>query len=396
MIDGVAQEVGERLEQSLNDAPVGLHPVALDRQLDVLTEAFGHLPNHAREPAQERPDGRHAQGHHPLVRLADQAIDRAVLRRQGICELARLRAGPGHGDHRGQAGLGGYELVDQGGQSLHPPGIHVQGAASGLGRPLGGRARVIDGRRAELGDAHLVHDESVGRLDLDERRREGRVDEQVARKGIVGAVSWRIRSQGQLQMQQSRGLGDNGQRIVAVEIAAGVGLVTQGDPTGRGCLGRQLPAQRNRPVRQGVLQPGGPIIRREGVLRQLGEEALGAVRRVPRQDAGRLKGFQPRLGLVQHRHQAPDDHRIDGPLVVPHGGQDVFGRVQDPRHRRQIEQAHRPLQGVHRSERLVDPGAIVRLALERQEGVGAQVDQVGPLDQELGEQLVHQPASGRW
>jgi hypothetical protein len=90
-----------------------------------------------------------------------------------------------------------------------------------------------------------------------------------------------------------------------------------------------------------------------------------------------------------------DRSGVDPAPSIPDRRQQVFRRMQHLGHGRQLEQPNRALQGVHGAEGLVDGGAVVRIALKLEQGVAALLHQFGSLDQELGQQFVHQFRSGR-
>ena len=193
MVQGVADEVAERVADLFEDGPVELGLLALDDQLDFLLEALGDVSHDPREAVEDRLDGQHAQARDLVLKLAGDAGEllrvfvglprqRIVAEPDGQKLGALLQAGLvdhqlAHEVHQlVEAGdvdadrlLGGLEPVAGDGHSLglrQASGLRAQiGLAALRGRGRSGRVLVVRARGAEGG--HGV----AGSVDVDAERR---------------------------------------------------------------------------------------------------------------------------------------------------------------------------------------------------------------------------------
>ena len=81
VVDRVAHDVQQRLEQHFHDRFVGLGIVTFDFQLQGLAEVRRHLAYHARKPLQHRAQRQHSHAEHGLLQFGNEPVenDRAVL-----------------------------------------------------------------------------------------------------------------------------------------------------------------------------------------------------------------------------------------------------------------------------------------------------------------------------
>ncbi len=134
MIQGIAQDMEQRLGDCLDDALVGLRGGALDHQPHRLADRRGHLAGEAREALKGVMKRKDTETEHRLLQLGDQPLKQQVLVLQGYGKLARitffLSALRGMAD----GVLGNQQLTGQPDQSLDPFDIDPQGRVGRLGR----------------------------------------------------------------------------------------------------------------------------------------------------------------------------------------------------------------------------------------------------------------------
>ncbi len=107
MIEGVAQQVHQGLEQAVDNALVDGHLAARDGQLRLLAELGGQLAGLPREAGEQRGQGRETQAGDRGVQVRQGAVQHGLPLRErsdsgGACQLA---------DRVGQGVLGDDGLV---------------------------------------------------------------------------------------------------------------------------------------------------------------------------------------------------------------------------------------------------------------------------------------------
>jgi hypothetical protein len=133
--------------------------------------------------------------------------------------------------------------------------------------------------------------------------------------------------------------------------------------------------------------------RRRRVRREQATQALGRI-------AGRMTGVGRKLarGLVRvdpARNQIEacqrlvDHRRGRGDAPAAHRCDQILRRMHRQRHRRQVEQARGPLQGMKGAQQLVHPGVAHAIALDPDQGVGRLRDQVARFGDELFAERAH-------
>src|SRR5690606_31328591 len=82
----VAHQVGERIDDALDEALVELGGGALGDQPDLLAHLGGGLTHHAREPAEHVIHRHHADGHHRFLEIASVAVELFDAVEQAVVE----------------------------------------------------------------------------------------------------------------------------------------------------------------------------------------------------------------------------------------------------------------------------------------------------------------------
>src|SRR5262249_39506737 len=85
--DGIADEVGQRLGDGIEQALVKIGILAAHDEFHILAALFGHIAHHAREPAEEVLHRDHADLHDRTL----QVVQHARLKSHGIAEAAAQR-----------------------------------------------------------------------------------------------------------------------------------------------------------------------------------------------------------------------------------------------------------------------------------------------------------------
>ncbi|GJD32950.1 hypothetical protein PMNALOAF_4231 [Methylobacterium adhaesivum] len=135
MVDGVADDVQQWLEQVLDDPPIRLRLLAGDFQDHILAEAtrgFAHRPREAAEHLRQR---REAERDHVSVQRCCEAADIGIGRTHRPGEGAGLLARLGPGREVAEGVAGHDEFAHESHERIDPAGIDPQGA---------GRIRAVD------------------------------------------------------------------------------------------------------------------------------------------------------------------------------------------------------------------------------------------------------------
>ena len=80
VIDRVADHMGERISQALDDGSVDFGRVSLGSQPHRLSRGVGQFPDDARHALEQRLDRLGADRHHAFLDLAGQLLERAKAR----------------------------------------------------------------------------------------------------------------------------------------------------------------------------------------------------------------------------------------------------------------------------------------------------------------------------
>ncbi len=163
VVDGVADEVHERIRQLLHDELVQLHVPAHDHEVDLLAHLAGQLAHHARQLVEDLVEGDHPHLEDPGLQLGQLAFQRPAEELQlaalGGVRPLRLQA-LGVGGERGpdEHQLPHHvhepvELVD-----VHPHRLRGGAERRRLGRPglRQGRQGRRGGRGLDRGRWHLL------------------------------------------------------------------------------------------------------------------------------------------------------------------------------------------------------------------------------------------------
>ena len=180
-------------------------------------------------------------------------------------------------------------------------------------------------------------------------------------------------------------------RIIAAEKALRQRAITQGDSgfaTAAFCQ-CQRPGDRTGGRRR------QSRFGRVAILAQRGLQNGGLLQPLRTDRSVALEVVDALVDPFEHGHDGIDLHGVQTRRSGTHPAQIVLGLVQRRVQRRQVEQARRALEGVHRAESTVEALRIARRGLQREQIVDGRLHQFARLDDELGHQLVHQSASGR-
>ena len=132
VVQGVADQVAQRVADLFQDGPVELGLLAFDDQLDLLVQAHGDVAHDAREAVEDGLDGQHAQAGDLILELAGDAGE--LLRILVGLSRQRIVAEP-HGQELGallQAGLVDDQLADEVHQLVEAGDVDADGLLGGL------------------------------------------------------------------------------------------------------------------------------------------------------------------------------------------------------------------------------------------------------------------------
>ena len=93
MIDGVADEVAERIAHRLDDVAIELDVGALHVEIDFLAQPVGEVAHRAREPLGQRGEGGEARIHHAPVEVARGAAQAVDFRLERAADVLRKPLG---------------------------------------------------------------------------------------------------------------------------------------------------------------------------------------------------------------------------------------------------------------------------------------------------------------
>ncbi len=144
VVDGVADHMGERVAQALDDGLVDLRPLPFGDEADVLADLQGHFADQARHALEHRFDRLGADRHDAVLDLARQLLELVEADRD-----LRHPGEPGFVDPLGQHGLVDHEFAHEVDQAIDPfevdpdgrrglDGGLVLGAGRVAGRGFGG------------------------------------------------------------------------------------------------------------------------------------------------------------------------------------------------------------------------------------------------------------------
>ena len=170
MVDGVADEVAQRIAHRLDDVAIQLDVGALHVEVDLLPQPVGQVADRAREPLGEGGERRQARIHHAAVEVARGASQAVDFRLEGPADVLGKPLGGFAKPGNALQHLGGLieQLIER----------ERADADGGLGPQLfrfGHRRRLHDGRqllrrrgrgRRERGGASRSGGAYIGRLDL--------------------------------------------------------------------------------------------------------------------------------------------------------------------------------------------------------------------------------------
>ncbi len=115
VVDGVADHMGERVAQALDDGLVDLRPLALGDEADVLADLQRHFADQARHTLEHRFDRLGADRHDAVLDLARQLLEFVEADRD-----LRHAGEPGLVDPLGQHGLVDHQFAHEVDQAVDP------------------------------------------------------------------------------------------------------------------------------------------------------------------------------------------------------------------------------------------------------------------------------------
>ncbi len=327
MIQGVAQQVDQGLEQPARHVLVDRDLAALDHQLCGLAELTRELPRLARQAVEQGRQGGQPQPRHRAMQVRQRAVERGLTlehRPQGL-------AAGGLSDGVGQGVLGDDRLVQEGGQLIDALWGDAQRSR-----------RFRRGPASDLDSLHLVAHQAEDGLDLRDRRMAQAGQHQVAVERIVAVPGRPVVPALQAEPDQAGDPFHQGQRVVALEVGLGMGPIADRHA---GHIGRQPRGRGMRPLRRSsrpLALGEGRLARGQGPRQPRGGDTIRLGRL-----ARSLHRAQPALGFRDGLQQEGDDlgiRRACRPRLL----QPVFGRMHQGPEFGKVEQGRRAFQGVER------------------------------------------------
>ncbi len=343
MVDAVAHQVRQRVLDGLEDGLVELGVPALHLDTDLLAQADREVADDAGQLVPDVVDGLHAGLHDPLLQLTGDEVQ-AVRRTLQLAVLAS-------GGALEQLVAGEHELAHQVHQLVEQVDVHPD-AAVGDGAA---RAVLLGSGLGSAGDG------GSGLLDV------------LVDMLVDVLFQWL----GVLVLGVLEVLG----------LLVGLGVVHRGVGSGLGLADRRhgrLSRGRDRGRLRGLGGGGGGLAIQD-VLHPAHQQGVVGVTL----GAGRLDLRQQRADGVDHLQQHGRELGVQRHLSVPQAGQQALTDVRDGLEGVEREESAGALDGVHRAEdarqQLAGPG----FALERDQVPVQLVQILVTLDEELGDDVVH-------
>ena len=74
MINGISQQMNQRVAYFIDHRPIHFRFFPLDNQIDLFAEAVGQIPHHTGKTVEHIADGNHAQFHHNSLQISSYTI----------------------------------------------------------------------------------------------------------------------------------------------------------------------------------------------------------------------------------------------------------------------------------------------------------------------------------
>ena len=127
MVDGVAQQMDDRIADLVEHRPIQLDLLAIDVEGDLLAERLRGVAHETREPIEDLPDGHHSAGHDLVLQIPNEP-GRLM---DGLRQRLVFRAG----GQRDETAPGNHQLPDEVHQRIEAPKVDANvraGARMGI------------------------------------------------------------------------------------------------------------------------------------------------------------------------------------------------------------------------------------------------------------------------